>query len=119
MVDAIENNKKQKGNTKKISKSIAIDNNTGYSLKSFFIDMGALTLFAFKFFKEALRPPYEFNEFLKQSYLIGVKSLGLVGITGFIMGLVLTIQSRPTLEVFGAEWWRSQLSEKLGLLLQL
>src|SRR5690606_31357846 len=39
------------------------------------------------------------------SYLIGYKSFPLVGITGFIIGLVLTIQSRPTLADFGAESW--------------
>lgn len=37
--------------------------------------------------------------------MVGNKSLGLVSITGFIMGLVLTIQSRPTLADFGAESW--------------
>src|SRR5690606_18538246 len=36
---------------------------------------------------------------------IGYRSLSLVGITAFIMGLVLTIQSRPTLVEFGAESW--------------
>jgi phospholipid/cholesterol/gamma-HCH transport system permease protein len=42
---------------------------------------------------------------MKQSFLIGYRSLPLVGITGFIIGLVLTIQSRPTLAKFGAESW--------------
>src|SRR6187431_1340171 len=37
--------------------------------------------------------------------MIGYKSLPLVAITGFIMGLVLTLQSRPTLAEFGAESW--------------
>jgi phospholipid/cholesterol/gamma-HCH transport system permease protein len=49
------------------------------------------------------QPPYEINELAKQSYLVGYKSLSLVGITGFIMGLVLTIQSWPTLAEFGVE----------------
>ena len=40
---------------------------------------------------------------MKQSFLIGFKSLSLVAITNFILGLVLTVQSRPTLEKFGAE----------------
>jgi phospholipid/cholesterol/gamma-HCH transport system permease protein len=31
--------------------------------------------------------------------------LFLVGITGFIIGLVMTLQTRPTLEEFGAESW--------------
>ncbi|MBU2061590.1 MAG: ABC transporter permease, partial [Bacteroidetes bacterium] len=38
-------------------------------------------------------------------YKIGYKSIPLVAITGFIMGLVLTLQSRPTLVSFGAESW--------------
>jgi phospholipid/cholesterol/gamma-HCH transport system permease protein len=49
--------------------------------------------------------PFEWQEFLKQCYLIGYRSLILVGITSFIMGLVLTLQSRPTLLQFGAESW--------------
>ena len=56
-------------------------------------------------FQGAIKSPYEFNELIRQSYLIGYRSLPLVGITGFIMGLVLTMQSRPTLAEFGAESW--------------
>ncbi|MGZ4034848.1 MAG: MlaE family ABC transporter permease [Bacteroidia bacterium] len=67
--------------------------------------VGLLTKFVIQFFKEVFVPPYEFNELLKQCYIIGCRSLALVGITGFIMGLVLTIQSRPTLAEFGAESW--------------
>jgi phospholipid/cholesterol/gamma-HCH transport system permease protein len=36
---------------------------------------------------------------------MGNRSLLLVGITGFIIGLVLTLQSRPTLMEFGAVSW--------------
>lgn len=71
----------------------------------FFVEMTLLTKFIFHFFKEVLKPKYEVNAFLKQSYLIGCKSFPLVAITGFIMGLVLTIQSGPTLAKFGAESW--------------
>jgi phospholipid/cholesterol/gamma-HCH transport system permease protein len=70
-----------------------------------FTEAGSITKFALRFFKEVLLPPFEVKEFLKQCYNIGYKSLTLVGITGFIMGLVLTIQSRPTLVEFGAESW--------------
>jgi phospholipid/cholesterol/gamma-HCH transport system permease protein len=73
--------------------------------KNIFTETGGIALFVIRFFKEAITPPFEVNEFLKQSYYIGYKSLTLVGITGFIMGLVLTIQSRPTLVEFGAESW--------------
>lgn len=71
----------------------------------FFIEVSSLTIFTLRFFKEVFKPPYEFNELMKQAFLIGYKSLALVGITGFIIGLVLTIQSRPTLAKFGAESW--------------
>lgn len=71
--------------------------------KKFFLEVSSLTIFTLRFFKEVIKPPYEFNELLKQSFLIGYKSLPLVAITGFIIGLVLTIQSRPTLAKFGSE----------------
>jgi len=74
-------------------------------LKSVFTDAGNFTLFSARFFKEVFKPPYEFKEFIRQCFAIGYKSLPLVGITGFIMGLVLTLQSRPTLAEFGAESW--------------
>ena len=71
--------------------------------KKFFLEVASLTIFTLRFFKEVIKPPYEFNELMKQSFLIGYKSLPLVAITGFIIGLVLTIQSRPTLAKFGSE----------------
>ena len=74
-------------------------------LKNIFTEAGNVTLFSVRFFKELFRFPFELKEFFKQCYYIGYKSLPLVGITGFIMGLVLTLQSRPTLAEFGAESW--------------
>ena len=71
--------------------------------KKFFLEVASLTIFTWRFFKEVFKPPYEFNEMMKQSFLIGYKSLPLTSVTAFIMGLVLTIQSRPTLARFGAE----------------
>ena len=74
-------------------------------IKKFFLEVASITVFTWHFFKEVFKPPYEFNELIKQSFLIGYKSLPLVAVTGFIIGLVLTIQSRPTLAKFGAESW--------------
>ncbi len=74
-------------------------------LKNIFEDVGKISLFTIRFFKEIFSSSFEFKEFLWQCYTIGYKSLPLVSITGFIMGLVLTIQSRPTLIQFGAESW--------------
>ena len=74
-------------------------------LPVFFVGVADITSFSFRFLKEAVLPPYEFKEFIKQSYMIGYRSFPLVAITGFIIGLVLTIQTRPTLAEFGAESW--------------
>jgi len=74
-------------------------------MKIYFFETGQISLFGWRFLKEFLLPPYELKELLRQCYLIGNKSLGLVGATGFIMGIVLTLQTRPTLVEFGAESW--------------
>lgn len=74
-------------------------------LKNFFREAGETTQFCIRFFREVFFPPYEIKEIIKQAYEIGNKSLGLVGLTTFIIGLVLALQSRPTLAKFGAESW--------------
>jgi phospholipid/cholesterol/gamma-HCH transport system permease protein len=75
------------------------------AILNFLSETGDLYLFAVRFFKEVFRPRYEFAELLRQAYSVGNRSLGLIAITGFIMGLVITIQSHPSLETFGAESW--------------
>ncbi len=74
-------------------------------LQNFLSETGDISRFTARFFVEAFKPRYELSEFLKQCFFIGYKSLPLVAITAFIMGLVITIQSRPTLVEFGAEAW--------------
>jgi len=75
------------------------------ALKSFLLEIGELSYFTGKFFKEVFKRPFEFKEFLRQCFYMGNRSLLLVGVTGFIIGLVFTLQSRPTLEEFGAASW--------------
>ena len=75
------------------------------NVKNVLSDVGNISLFTKRFFIEILKPPFQINEFMRQCYAIGFKSLPLVSITGFIMGLVLTIQTRPTMTKFGAESW--------------
>jgi len=74
-------------------------------LSAFFKEIGEMSYFTSRFFKEVFKPPFEFKELLHQCYSMGNKSLLLVGITGFIIGLVLTLQTRPTLMEFGAVSW--------------
>lgn len=73
-------------------------------LRFFLEETGRLSRFTGRFFAEAFKPRYEFQEFLRQCFLIGNKSLPLVGLTAFILGLVLTIQLRPPLLRYGVEF---------------
>lgn len=66
-------------------------------------ETGDITLFTMRFFREAFRPRFEWRELARQAFLNGYRSLPLVAVTAFIMGIVLTVQSRPTLARFGAE----------------
>jgi len=82
------------------------------TIKKFLNEAGDISRFTGRFFLQALRPRYEISEFFRQCYIIGYKSLPLVGLTGFIMGLVLTMQLRPALLDYGVE---SQLPEMVGI----
>jgi phospholipid/cholesterol/gamma-HCH transport system permease protein len=89
------------------SETVAVSSSAYFlkPVKAFFEEVTAITRFAFRFFKELFMPRYELKELIRQSYLLGYKSLPLIAVTGFIMGIVLIIQSRPTLASFGAESW--------------
>ncbi len=65
--------------------------------------IGEEGLFLTSFIKNTFKKGFEWNEFLRQCYKIGYMSLGIVLLTGFILGFVLTLQSLPTLKTFGAE----------------
>jgi phospholipid/cholesterol/gamma-HCH transport system permease protein len=67
-----------------------------------FVAAGDQVVFMGGFFRNIFRSGFEGNEFLRQCFIIGNKSLSLVGITGFILGFVLTLQSEPTMRDFGA-----------------
>ena len=75
------------------------------NIKTFFIEIGELSFFSGRYFKEVVTKPFEIKELLRQCYYMGNCSLLLVGVTGFILGLVFTLQSRPTLMEFGAQSW--------------
>lgn len=73
--------------------------------ENFLLEIGELSYFAGRFFKEAFKRPSEFKEFIRQCFFMGNRSLLLVAVTGFIIGLVFDLQSRPTLQEFGAVSW--------------
>jgi len=70
---------------------------------NFLTDFADVVLFITRMTKEAFSRDFEFKEFFRQCFQIGYKSLPLISVTGAIMGLVLTIQSRPVLVDFGAQ----------------
>ena len=80
--------------------------------KSALDDVGQLSRFAGQFFTQWFKPRYEITEFFKQCYVIGYKSFPLVALTGFIMGLVITMQLSPSMRSYGIE---SQLPIIIGI----
>lgn len=79
------------------------------TLDEFFMSVYKAYLFGLQFFKQVLRPPFHFGEIINQSFEIGLKALPLITLTGFIVGVVFTKQSRPSLEEFGATSWLPSL----------
>jgi phospholipid/cholesterol/gamma-HCH transport system permease protein len=71
-------------------------------INNFLTELANVILFISHIIKETFSRDFEFKEFLNQCYQIGYKTLPLISVTGTIMGLVLTIQSRPVLAHFGA-----------------
>ena len=65
-------------------------------------EVANISYFLSQMIKETFTNDFELREFFRQCYKIGYKSLPLISVTGIIMGLVLTIQSRPVLLNFGA-----------------
>jgi len=81
-------------------------NRKAFSIKEkisgFLSGVADMTLFTWRTFRETFSRSFEFSEFIRQCFQIGNKSFPLIALTGTIMGIVLTIQSRPALVEFGA-----------------
>lgn len=82
------------------------------TLKAVLNEAGEVSRFTGRFFSQWFKPRYEISEFFHQCFIIGYKSLPLIGLTGFIMGLVLTMQLRPSMVDYGVE---SQLPAIVGI----
>jgi phospholipid/cholesterol/gamma-HCH transport system permease protein len=68
----------------------------------FFNMVTGISMFSVDFFKNIFFPPYEFVEIKKHMDELGVKTLPIISVTGFIIGLVLAMQSEPVMIRFGA-----------------
>ncbi len=81
------------------------ENPSVFSLKltEFFETIAGLSMFSIRFFKDVFLPPYEFGEVKKHMDELGIKTMPIVTVTGFIIGLVIAMQSQPVMKRFGAE----------------
>jgi phospholipid/cholesterol/gamma-HCH transport system permease protein len=75
------------------------------NIKRFFLDIAGITRFTGLFFKNLFKGPFETREFINQCFRTGYQSLLLISITAIILGLVITMQTRPILADLGAEAW--------------
>ena len=78
-------------------------------MKDVFLRIYDIYQFMLRFFREAFLPPYEYKEVLNQFFDVGIRSLSIISLTGFITGLVFTKQSRSSLAEFGATSWLPSL----------
>ena len=74
-------------------------------LKHFLENVGQIVAFTILFLRNMFAPPFEGREVLKQVYILGYRSMTLIGITAFIVGMVFTMQSYPTMSSLGTESW--------------
>lgn len=78
-------------------------------MRAFFLRLYDVYQFTLQFWKEVFLPPYEVNEVFNQFFEVGIRSLSIITLTGFITGLVFTKQSRSSLAEFGATSWLPSL----------
>lgn len=78
-------------------------------MKAFFLRIYDIYRFALRFFQEVFVPPYEYKAIWDQFFEVGIRSLSIISLTGFITGLVFTKQSRSSLAEFGATSWLPSL----------
>jgi phospholipid/cholesterol/gamma-HCH transport system permease protein len=79
------------------------------SIDAVFLIVNDVFKFIGLFFKEAFSAPFEWKEIINQYFNVGYRSLPLISLTGFIIGIVFTKQSRPSLSTFGASSWLPSL----------
>jgi phospholipid/cholesterol/gamma-HCH transport system permease protein len=74
-----------------------------------FVGVSNAYRFSGRVIREAFKSPFHLKEIFNQCFEIGLRALPLITLTGFIVGVVFTKQSRPSLEDFGATSWLPSL----------
>lgn len=69
---------------------------------AFFEFVGKLGLFGLQAIRDAFRPPLELKEIVKQILEVGWRSGPLIIASGFAIGFALALQTRSSMESFGA-----------------
>ncbi len=75
----------------------------GNAVGNALVGVGSAAVFAGRAIREALTPPFEAREVGRQVYELGWRSVPLIGMSGFAVGVVLSMHTRASLERFGAE----------------
>ena len=75
----------------------------GFPILTLLAWVGDVALFGARALYEAVLPPYEFKETWRHVFEIGWRSLPLISLSGFAIGVVLSMHTRASLERFGAE----------------
>lgn len=65
--------------------------------------IGVVSWFGLRAVREAIRPPYEAPEIIRQIYRLGTLSAPLILLSGLAVGVVMSMHTRSSLERFGAE----------------
>tara|TARA_B100000131_G_scaffold145686_1_gene141726 strand:+ start:8697 stop:9458 length:762 start_codon:yes stop_codon:yes gene_type:complete len=79
-------------------------NRLGSIVVSYFINLGAITQLAFRFFKSMFAPYKLYNKVINQVYLLGIQSLPITIITSVFIGMAFTLQIVLEFEKFGANF---------------
>lgn len=66
------------------------------------VEFGRYAQFIGQYFRTVFKPPYEWRQVLRHIDELGTYSIPLVIVTNFLIGAILALQSRPTMEQFGA-----------------
>ncbi len=75
---------------------------TGW-IKTTFEEIGGITVFFGRVIVTILRGPFEWREFIHQSYRVGVQSLMVIFLAGGFVGAIIAIQFSYPLEMLGAQ----------------
>ena len=67
------------------------------------VTAGDAARFAGRALRESLWPPFEVRETLRQLFELGCRSVPLIAVSGFAVGVVLSMHTRASLARFGAE----------------